>query len=360
MKILYSVIFIFYLFSTGFPQEKKEPLVLFLPLQYLDVQGLSNYNQIKHSDSILIKLLSGQSNFQISNSLSIPELEAYFPAVRGLKGPERDIILGTQTESQMVMSGVVFYYDEKIIIQIRMTDVFQKKIKFKDEVFTYDIKSEKGINIALNHLAERILKQMRDEPVDTYEETEIYLTENTNDTINSDTNKSGTNPVNLFTNTFQRLELISLASLGYAYPTGGELGVVQGAFIWQIPNWPVGIGIGSQLLKIYLNFPGYTNSTGTLLPIQLYTSIWVNPDLDKTTDLLLTTEWAWYHPGQSQTSNTNVNYFLQSPINYFDFRLNFFFTAFTSAFAGYTYYYDKGTYTFYIGATVYMGKYRKE
>ncbi len=266
-----------------------------------------------------------------------------------LKGTERDAAFGKTMQSDLVLNSFLFYYDGKIIFHVRMTEVSSGKKKFEDEIYTRDLESTNGFKTGVKNLTARIVRKMKGETLDAYREKANDLEEIKD--VEEETNTAFIP---------QRVQRIAIAGLGYTFPSGVEVSVFHASYLWLREEWPVGIGIGSDLVKLYLNLPGYTNTAGTILPLQLFLPIYIFPDANKMFDFIVSAEWAWYGNFSSDTANTNVNYLLDNSIRYIDLKTSFFFNNFSYLCAGAKYFYSTGDYQFYIGGAVFMGWYKKE
>jgi hypothetical protein len=266
---------------------------------------------------------------------------------------DRDIRLGKKAGADKVLSGYIDLYDGKLMVRIRVTDTTNKKRTLDDQVYTYNLTNQAGLQYAVSNLALRIPRLVNGVEPEAYIEPS-ESTDNTEELVN------GTNSAPL--ERAKILRQLSLVSLDYHYPTGFDLTFIETSYNWLHPVWPVGIGLGSCLVRMALNLPGYAAVTGTILPVQLSVPVLVNPDKERITDLVFRTEWAWYAPINisGSATNTNSSFFLDNPVNYLDFRLSFYFTGFSSVNAGCMWLYNTGNVYFYAGATVFLGFYTKE
>lgn len=310
-------------------------------------------------------LLSGNSHFATNAFTWLLEdlpLQNYFdilsahpnPSKFSGKGAERDAMAGKTEGADLVLSGYLDWFDNKFIVNVRMTSVTNKKKIFEDQVYTFDLTNTAGLRNSVSNLALRIVRKMKGEEVEAYSEGVP------GEEMDETTNENGTNLAPA--EKARILRQLSLLSLGYQFPTGFEFTFIEASYNWLHPDWRCGIGLGSYLVKMCPNFPGYTNATGTILPVQLSVPVWTNPDKDKITDILFRAEWAWYAPFNISGSSTNTNapFFLDTPVNYLDLRFSFYFTSFADLNAGCAWLYNTGNVYFYIGGTVFLGFYQKE
>lgn len=279
------------------------------------------------------------------------------PLSPGEKIQDRDFRLGKTSGAGIVLSGYVDFYDGKLLVRVRLTDMTNPKRKYDDQVYTENLSNREGLLLAVSNLAMRVGQYGPGREPDPYIEPG-------NDS-NGSVEAAGETNAPQQTEKTKVLRQLSLLSLGYQYPTGFELDFFEASYNWIHPDWRVGIGLGSCLVRMLLSFPGYTNSTGTILPVQLTVPLWTNPDKDRITDLIFRTEWAWYTPLSisGSSTNTNTSFFLDNPVNYLDFRLSFYFTRFCYVNAGCMWLYritGSGSVYFYAGGTVFLGFYQKE
>ncbi len=258
---------------------------------------------------------------------------------------------GTTNDARVIIKGFSFYFEERVIFHINVYDRISNRMLFEDETYTSQYDSESGIKKAVSGLAERFPKKWNGEKLDVYSE---YVFTESQDSNTVQTNEALPG--------LQSIQFVSLADLNYFYPQGLEIGVLDVFMVWLRQDNKFGIGLGSKLIDLYVNMPGYTNNAGTFLPLMIIVPLYYENEADKINDFYAVFQWAWYKPLQISDSatNTNMNNFVQNPLNYIDLRLTYYFLSFASVSCGASYFYDTGKYYFYIGASIYLGYYKKE
>lgn len=346
MKLFFPVVILLF-FTPSLVLQAAPPKLLILPFAVVETNLYSEGKKFAtNAYSWLLEDLSKTNFFDILPRH--PEAGKF----RG-KGPERDAQIGAGEGADLVLFGYIDWFDGKFIVNVRMTAVTNKKKLFEDQVYTFNLTNASVLRSAVSNLAIRIIGKTKGEEIDAYSEA-IADGEGEEEAV-SDTNALPAQKTTI-------LRQLSLISLGYQFPTGFEFSLIEGSYNWLHPDLRAGIGVGSYLVKMCPNFPGYTNATGTILPLQLSIPVWTNPEKDRITDLLFRAEWAWYTPFNvsGSTTNTNAGFFLDTPVNYLDLRLSFYFTGFSYVSAGCSWLYNTGNVYFYIGGAVFLGFYQKE
>lgn len=269
-------------------------------------------------------------------------------------------LLTTNIAVPVTVKGRIYAHSDLCYLHIWIYTASNNTLLHEDETFSPLPLSEAGLSNAASALAARFINWSTGikDPVYQLESAESEFA----------TNEEGFYLIeNTETEKLSRIQLLSLGSLTYTYPLGLEIGAIEIFNIWFQPDWKLGIGIGSKLARLYLNMPGYTSATGTILPLQIFVPVWINPENEKHNDLIVETEWAWYAPIQvsgtaanTATTNTNINYFLDRPVNYIKLSASYYFTPFTYLQAGVNYFYNTGSFSFFIGGSFLVGFYKKE
>jgi len=255
-------------------------------------------------------------------------------------------IVSNIEESQISFKPYSFYFEGRLIFHIKAFSSNRGVLLFEEETYTTEWKKEENIKQSVLDLSERVYRRLNGEKIDIYKEKR---------------DETVSNIVIEDKQIFHRTQIITLVDLSYFYPAGGVLDFLEYKMIWLHPGGgDFGIGVGTTLAEVFFNMPGYTNMAGTLLPLEIYFPVSI--DLQGVNDWYIVAKWSWYKPVDysDKATNTNINFFVQNPITSLDLSCRYFFLPFMSASLGITYFYDKGTFSFYLGASIFLGFYNKQ
>lgn len=176
LNLLLSLLFVFY--NSALSTSPSKIIVESFKISDIETNMLF-YDAAENVNHWLADSLSSNWNLQI-----IPGDYSHYSKSSADKNPNKDNI-DIQNGPIYVLKGMVFYYDEEIVVNIVMTDISASNLVFEDGVYTYDLSGEKGLKYAVVQLSDRITKRMHGETPDIYR-TDKDETDQEPDNINSE------------------------------------------------------------------------------------------------------------------------------------------------------------------------------
>jgi len=154
------------------------------------------------------------------------------------------------------------------------------------------------------------------------------------------------------------IQYFSLLEAGYFYPLNIRIDILRFFSTFKIFEY-FSLGFGVKLLEIYPFFIDSTNTSTSLLPLELQIPIFVNKK-NKYSDIIFSVSWSWYNPGITNINTTNTATKNNTgSLNFISTSLTYYLPYFYLE-CGMQYHYILNNFYFYIGANFYIGKYRKE